>query len=125
MLGSGRSGSHPENNNSIKGSDGSKPGLPLVLRNRVSGLSEVIVSTRPRDEWNREFPPTSEACLLAEEEAKGVGGVIRVIRLLGVAEDPGAICCSCNLSLSWAVPCEPQILLVLGFLTYRSELQDL
>lgn len=106
MLGSGRSGSHPENNKSIKGSDGFKPGLPLILRNRDSGLSDAVVSTKARDEWGREFPPTLEAILLAEEEAKGVGGVIWVIRL-GVAEDPGAICCSCNLFLSWAAPCKP------------------
>jgi hypothetical protein len=63
---------------------------------------------KARDERGRYFPPTSEPCLLlAEEEAKGVGGVIRVIRLLGAAEDPGAIWCSYNLFLSWAVPCEP------------------
>lgn len=99
MLGSGRSGSHPENNKSIKGSDDFKPGPPLVLGIRVFGLLGVTMSTKARDEWCRECPPTSEACLLAEEEAKDVGGV-RVTRLLEVAEDPGAICCSCNLFLS-------------------------
>ena len=67
------------------------------------------MSAKVRDEWGRDFSPTSEPGLLAEE-TKGVGGVIRVIRLLGVAEDPGAIWCSYNLFLSWAVPCEPYIL---------------
>ena len=65
-----------------------------------------MVSAKAREEC-RDFPPASELCLLVEEEAKGVGGVIRVIRLLGVAEDPGPIWCSYNLSLSWAAPCEP------------------
>lgn len=64
------------------------------------------MSAKVRDEWGKDFSPTSGR-LLAEEEAKVVGGVIRVIRLLGVDEDPGVIWCSCNLFLSWAVPCEP------------------
>ena len=50
------------------------------------------MSAKVSDEWGKDFPRTSsEPFLLAEEEAKGVGGVMRVIRLLEVAEDPGAI----------------------------------
>jgi hypothetical protein len=63
------------------------------------------MSAKARDEWGRDFIPTSEPCLLAEEEAKG--GVIRVMKLLGIVEDPDAIWCSYNLFLSCAVRCEP------------------
>jgi len=81
MLGSGRSGFQPENNKSIKGSDDFKltlcsSGLPLVVRNRLSGLSGVSMLPTARDEWDKAIPPTSGACLLAEEEVEGVGGVI-------------------------------------------------
>ena len=70
MLGSGRSGSQPENNKSIKGSDAVRllrtSGLPL---SRVAGLSGL---TREADEWDKAYP----SCLLDKEEVEGVGGVI-------------------------------------------------
>ena len=72
----------------------------MVLRNCVSKLPGAIMSAKVRGGWGRDSPPTSEPRLLTEGEAEGEGGVIRVIRLLGVVEDPGAICCSYNLSLS-------------------------
>ena len=77
-----------------------------MLRNCVSKFSGIM-SAKARGEWGRDFPPTSEPFLIAEEEAKGVGGLIRVMGLLGVVANPGALWCSYNLFLRWAVTGEP------------------